>query len=57
MPRRKIPQDAFTYYMALGPGWSYAQVAVHYGVTKRAVTKIATRERWQAQALAWTCAP
>ncbi len=47
MPRRKIPPDAVTYYLSLGPGRSYQKVAEHYGVTKRAVTKIAAKERWQ----------
>ncbi|MBI4584560.1 MAG: hypothetical protein HY717_11130 [Planctomycetes bacterium] len=50
MPRRKIPPDAFTFYMSLGPGRSYAQVAEKFGVTKRAVVKVATHERWQEQA-------
>jgi hypothetical protein len=50
MPRRKIPQDAFSYYMSLGVGRSYAQVAKYYGVTKRAVVKLAARDHWQAQA-------
>jgi len=50
MSRRKIPQDAFTYYLSLGPGRSYQRVAEHYGVTKRAVAMLAVRERWQEQA-------
>ena len=47
MPKRKIPPDAVTYYLSLGPGRSYQKVAEHYGVTKRAVTKIAAKEHWQ----------
>lgn len=43
----KIPHDAFDYYMSLGPNRSYQAVAEKYGVTKRAVTKLAVRERWQ----------
>ena len=47
MPTRKIPPDALTYYVSLGPGRSYQKVAKKYGVTKRAVTKLAAKERWQ----------
>ncbi len=47
MPKRKIPPDAVTYYLSLGPGRSYQKVAEYYGVTKRAITKIAAKERWQ----------
>ncbi len=49
MPRRKIPPDAFDFYFSLGPVRSYQAVADEYGVTKRAVTKLATKERWQDQ--------
>jgi len=44
---RKIPPDAFSFYMALGPRRSYEAVASKYGVTKRGVVKVAERERWQ----------
>ena len=47
MPARKIPPEAVTYYVSLGPGRSYEKVAQRYGVTKRAVTKLAAKERWQ----------
>ena len=47
MPKIKIPQDAFDFYCSLGPERSYQKVADHYRVTKRAVTKRATKERWQ----------
>ena len=47
MPHRKIPQDAFFYYVGLGTGRSYQQVAEHYGVSKRAVVNLAVGERWQ----------
>lgn len=49
MDRRKLPLDALSYYVSLGPSRSYAQVGEHFGVTKRAVVKLASRERWQAQ--------
>src|SRR5262249_1159546 len=44
--KRKIPSDAFTFYASLGASRSYNAVAEKYGVTKRAVTKLAARERW-----------
>jgi transposase-like protein len=44
---RKLPPDAFDYYVGLGPGRSYVSVAQKFGVTKRAVTKLAARETWQ----------
>ena len=47
----KIPPDAFEYYLGLGPGRSYEAVAEKYGVTKRAVTKLAAREKWQERIL------
>ena len=50
MPTRKIPPDAFTFYISLGPERSYQKVAEKYGVTKRAVTKVAAKESWQEQA-------
>lgn len=49
MARRKLPPDAFSYYVNLGTGRSYAQVAEQFGVTKRAVVNLALRERWQVQ--------
>jgi hypothetical protein len=44
---RKIPSDAFTYYVSLGPGRSYQAVAEKYGVSKRGVALYAKRENWQ----------
>ena len=43
----RLPHDAFQYYFALGSGRSYQQVADHFGVTKRSVTKLATKKGWQ----------
>ncbi len=43
----KLPTDAFDVYMSLGPSRSYQAVADHFGVSKRAVTNRATKERWQ----------
>ena len=42
----KIPPSAFEYYVALGPGRSYRAVGERFGVSKRAVTKHATKENW-----------
>jgi hypothetical protein len=42
----KIPPDAFDFYASLGPSRSYQAVAARYGVSKRAVVKLALRERW-----------
>lgn len=42
----KIPDEAFDFYMGLGPSRSYRAVADRYGVSKRAVVKHAMKERW-----------
>jgi transposase len=47
---RKLPFDAFDFYFALGPGRSYQAVAERYGTTKRTVTNLAVREKWQERA-------
>lgn len=44
---RKIPQDAFGFYFSLGVSRSYGAVAEKYGVSKRAVALLASREQWQ----------
>ena len=44
---RKIPTDAFEFYFSLGTDRSYESVAENFGVTKRAVSKRATKEQWQ----------
>lgn len=43
----RIPSEAFEFYVGLGPDRSYQRVAAEFGVSKRAVTKLAARERWQ----------
>lgn len=45
----RIPPDAFEYYVGLGPERSYQAVADHYGVTKRAVVKHASKRQWSAR--------
>ena len=47
MSNQKIPHDAFDFYFSLGSARSYGPVAERYGVSRRAVTKLAQRERWQ----------
>ena len=44
---RKLPPEAFAYYVALGPGRSYEAVATKFGCTKRGIADCAKRERWQ----------
>ena len=44
---RKLGSDAFTFYFSLGPSRSYQAVAEKYGVSKRAVSNMAEREKWQ----------
>lgn len=44
---RRIPVEAFAYYAGLGANRSYEAVAEHFGVSKRAVTRLAQTEDWQ----------
>ena len=43
----RLPSDAFSYYLGLGSQRSYQRVADEFGISKRAVTKRADRDRWQ----------
>lgn len=43
---QRIPEGAFGFYVGLGAKRSYQAVAEKFGVTKRAVLKHATKERW-----------
>ncbi len=43
---RKITEEAFAYYVGLGPGRSYEAVAEHFGVSRRGIVKAAGREGW-----------
>lgn len=45
--KKKIPADAFAFYLGLGPGRSYKAVADRFGATKRAVAFRAEKEEWQ----------
>ncbi len=44
---RKLPEDAFAFYLSLGPGRSYQAVAERFQVSKQSVSKHAVREQWQ----------
>ena len=43
----RIPKDAFTYYFSLGANRSFQALATEYGVSKQAVSKLATSENWK----------
>lgn len=45
--KRRIPENAFEIYQAMGEGRSYEALADRFEVSKRAVTKAAAREKWQ----------
>ena len=51
MTSKRIPPDAFDFYVSLGPERSYQLVADHFSVSKRAVTKLAVREDWAQRLL------
>jgi hypothetical protein len=44
---RKLPKNAFDFYVELGVERSYQAVADRFGVTKVAVVNCAQRENWQ----------
>jgi len=44
---RKIPDDAFERYVALGAQRSFKGLADQLGVSKRAIAKCARREKWR----------
>jgi hypothetical protein len=43
----RLPDDAFTQYVALGPERSYDALAKRLHVGKRSITRLAAREHWQ----------
>jgi hypothetical protein len=43
---KRLPPDAFGYYVALGPARSHQAVADKYDVHKRTVVRTADRENW-----------
>lgn len=44
--KRQVPDEAFAYYVALGPGRSYAMVAEKYNVSRRTIIRAADRDQW-----------
>ncbi|MBK7876324.1 MAG: hypothetical protein IPJ77_11295 [Planctomycetes bacterium] len=44
---RKLPNDAFGLYLAMGPERPYSALAKQLGVNKRTVTPRAPAEKWQ----------
>ena len=44
---KRLPPDAYSYYVELGPTRSYEAVAKHFGVSKVTVVNHAAKERWQ----------
>ena len=45
----KLPHDAFSTYVALGPDRSYELLARQFGVDKRTVVRRAVAEDWQGR--------
>ena len=50
--RRKLPLEAYAFYLSLGQARSYDTVGRHFKVSKRAVTNLARKERWQEKVAA-----
>ena len=46
MATKKLPQDAFEFYFALGPGRGYQAVAEKYGCSKTTVANASQKEGW-----------
>ena len=44
---RRLGPGAFDYYLGLGSARSHQAVAQKHGVSKRAVTRLAVKERWR----------
>ena len=42
----RIGEDAFEFYVSLGPARSHEAVAQRYDVSRRAVSKRATKDEW-----------
>ena len=45
----RIPDEAFDFYLSLGPERTYEAVAAHFGASLGGVKKVALRESWQAR--------
>jgi len=44
---KKLPDEAFAFYLSLGLGRSHQAVADHFGVDKKTVTNRAVKEGWK----------
>ena len=44
---KRLPSDAYSYYVELGAERSYEAVAKHFGVSKVTVVNHAAKDRWQ----------
>jgi hypothetical protein len=44
---KKLPDDAYAYYLVLGARRSHQAVATHFGVDKKTVTNRAVQEKWK----------
>lgn len=44
---KKLPDDAYAYYLALGARRSHQAVARHFNVDKKTVTNRAVQEKWK----------
>ena len=49
MTRKLDDDEAFNFYVELGPSRSHSQVAAKYDVSRRAITKAAQRNNWAAR--------
>ena len=48
---RRLPPDAFAYYLGLGVGRSYQATANHFSASKQAVVNLANKEDWPRKLL------
>jgi hypothetical protein len=46
MRKRKLGEDAFSYFVSLGAGRRHQDVATKFGVARRTVVSAAKREHW-----------
>ena len=45
----RLPAEAFSYYVGLGPDRSYEAVAKEFGVSKRTVVRRAVKDDWKTR--------
>jgi hypothetical protein len=49
MAKHRLPDSSFAFYLGLGESRSFQQVADHFGVDKRTVTRRAKAEDWSGR--------